>query len=58
LLETHEVDYEWHDIDEEPEHVDTVVRYAGKRKVPVIVFDDGTCLIEPADEELATKLGL
>jgi glutaredoxin len=58
LLEAHGVDYDWHDIDAEPEHLDTVIRYAGKRKVPVIVFVDGTCLVEPADEELAAKLGL
>ncbi|MCH7761144.1 FAD-dependent oxidoreductase [candidate division TA06 bacterium] len=30
----------------------------GKRKVPTIVFEDGSFLIEPSNEELAKKLGL
>lgn len=58
FLEEHGIGYEWCDIDTQDEHLDTVVRYAGKRKIPVIVFDDGSCLIEPSNEQLAQKLGV
>lgn len=58
LMEAHGVDYEWHEIDENENAMDTVIHYAGKRKIPVIVFDDGSHLVEPSDEELGAKLGL
>lgn len=29
----------------------------GMRRVPTIVFEDGTILVEPSDKELAKKLG-
>jgi mycoredoxin len=58
LMDRHGVDYEWRDIDEEPQNLEAVISYAGKRKIPVIVFEDGSCLVEPSDEELAAKLGV
>ena len=30
----------------------------GMRRVPTIVFEDGTILVEPSDKELAKKLGV
>jgi glutaredoxin len=58
LMDEHGVPYEWCDIDEDPKHLEAVISYAGKRKIPVIVFEDGSVLIEPSDEELASKLGV
>ena len=59
LLDAHHLDYDWVDLEEHPEHIDTVLdRNDGKRIIPTIVFDDGSHLAEPTDAELAEKLGI
>lgn len=53
------IEYEWIDIEENPEaakFVESVNR--GYRSVPTIVFPDGTILTEPSTAELMTRLGL
>jgi thioredoxin reductase (NADPH) len=59
FLAEQRVTYQWVDIDENAEglrHVEELQK--GGRTIPTIVFDDGTVLLEPTDEELARKLGL
>jgi len=53
------VRYNWVDIEGDEKAMRFVEGVnQGKRKVPTIVFEDGSFLIEPSNEELAKKLGL
>ena len=53
------VSYEWIDVDADPEGLAIVESLQnGGRTIPTVVFDDGTFLAEPSNEELASKLGL
>ncbi len=59
FLSEQRVPFEWHDIELEPEGVMVVEeRNNGNHTIPTIIFDDGTHLSEPSNEELADKLGL
>ena len=59
FLGEHRVPYEWIDIEEDREGLRFVERLQdGGRIIPTVVFDDGTHLLEPTNEELARKLGL
>jgi thioredoxin reductase (NADPH) len=59
FLAEHRVPYEWVDIDQDPDGLAYVERVqSGGRTIPTIAFPDGTHLIEPDNNELATKLGL
>lgn len=58
FLEEHGVDYEYIDLDASPEFLpDVTARNDGRRIIPTIIFEDGSHLAEPSDEELAAKLG-
>lgn len=53
------VPYVFVDIDRDPEGMAEVERVnEGKHIIPVIVFSDGSNLVEPSNTELAAKLGL
>lgn len=59
FLSEHRQPYQWIDIDAEPEGLHFVEQLQnGGRTIPTIVFPDGSHLVEPADDELARKLGL
>ena len=59
FLAKHRVEYEWVDIEQNPEARTYVERVNnGNRSVPTIVFADGSILVEPTNAELAAKLGL
>ena len=53
------VAYDWIDIDQEPAGAEIVrEKNQGKQIIPTIVFEDGSSLAEPSNDELAKKLGL
>ena len=53
------VPYEWIDIDQDPAGAEAVrEKNNGKQIIPTIVFEDGSFLVEPGNDELAAKLGL
>lgn len=55
----HRVYYSWVDVDRDAEalaHIEKLNN--GSRSVPTIVFPDGDIMVEPSNEELATKLEL
>jgi thioredoxin reductase (NADPH) len=53
------VKYEWIDIEENADGRKFVEDLqSGGRTIPTIVFDDGSYLLEPSNDELAQKLGL
>ena len=59
FLSEQRVPFTFIDLEEHPEENTTVERYNdGKRIIPTIVFPDGSILVEPSDEELASRLGL
>ena len=57
LLDSLDVKYEKIDIDKVPEVQDYIKeKQNGLRKIPHIVFGDGSFLVEPTDEELKNKI--
>src|SRR5438105_1563956 len=59
FLAEQRVDYDWIDIDKDPSGQDLVRRKNnGRQIIPTIVFEDGSSLAEPSNDELAGKLGL
>ena len=59
FLSEQRVPYEWVDIDEDKRAAELVrEKNGGKQIIPTIVFDDGSFLAEPENDELARKLGL
>lgn len=57
FLDENEVEYQYIDIeknDEARKYVEKVNK--GMRSVPTIVFEDGTVLVEPSNEELEAKV--
>lgn len=57
ILEESKTAYRWVDIDKDHEGEQFVIRTnRGNRSIPTIVFDDGTVLVEPSNEQLSTKL--
>lgn len=59
FLAEQRVPYRWVDIDADAEgRAEVERRQKGGRTIPTIVFGDGTQLLEPSNQELATKLGL
>lgn len=63
LLDEHGVEYEFRDIEVEPELAGVVIAYneqlglGPKRRIPVLLVGD-TVLSEPTDDELAQVLGI
>lgn len=53
------ISYDWVDI-EDDQDAEALVREKnnGKRIIPTIIFEDGSLLAEPSNDELAAKLGL
>ena len=59
FLRRKRIDFRWVDIDQDPEGREFVLEVnSGSRSVPTIVFPDGSILVEPSNDELATKLGI
>jgi thioredoxin reductase (NADPH) len=53
------IHYDYVDVDKDADALAYVVQVNnGKRKIPTIVFPDGSVLSEPSNAELAAKLGL
>ena len=59
FLNEQNIPFTWIDVDQDKE-AEAFVREKnnGKRIIPTIIFEDGSFLAEPSDEELANKLGL
>jgi thioredoxin reductase (NADPH) len=53
------VDFEWVDVEEDPDAVAFVRRQsAGKLTIPTVVLGDGVALVAPSPAELGAKLGI
>ncbi len=59
FLGEHQIPYQWVNIDDDTEAERFVMeRNGGKRIIPTIAFGDGSFLVQPTVEQLASKLGL
>jgi thioredoxin reductase (NADPH) len=59
VLGEHQIPYHWIDVDQDPEALQFVLEQnKGKRLIPMLVFPDGSFLVDPSNTELAAKLGL
>lgn len=58
LLEAVGVEYELKDVEQSAEFTEEAKEISGRTNIPVIVFKDGTHLVEPSDPELHAELKL
>ena len=59
FLGEHQMPYNWVDIEEDAEGEAFVIEAnQGKRRIPTLIFEDGSMLSAPSNAELAEKLGL
>jgi mycoredoxin len=58
LLDAEGVAYRWVDVEASEEAADAAIAVSGRSSIPVIVFPDGSHLVEPSDEALRTKLAV
>ena len=56
LLDGLGVDYDYVDVEVVVDGADRAKAISGRTQIPVIVFPDGTHLVEPTDAELSAKL--
>lgn len=57
LLDRRNIAYTWVDIEQDKNGEKFVVETnRGNRSIPTIVFEDGSILVEPSDDELAAKI--
>ncbi|GLI27663.1 NrdH-redoxin [Agromyces rhizosphaerae] len=56
LLDRLDVDYDYVDLEEEFDGAERAKAISGRTQIPVVVFPDGTHVVEPTDAELAAKL--
>lgn len=56
LLDELAVDYEYIDLESVADGADRAHAISGRTNIPVIVFPDGTHVVEPSDADLRTKL--
>ncbi|MBI2330992.1 MAG: thioredoxin family protein [Chloroflexi bacterium] len=59
FLNDQNIPFIWFNTDENKEAEELVIqKNNGERIIPTIIFEDGSFLAEPSDEELAYKLGI
>lgn len=56
LLDRVGADYDYIDLVAQPEQAERAEEISGRKNIPVIVFPDGTHLVEPSNDELIVKL--
>lgn len=56
VLDTEAVDYRWIDVDAIDGAAGEALAISGRTSIPLIVFPDGSHLVEPSDGALRTKL--
>jgi len=56
VLDESGVPYEYVDLEERPEQADVAESISGRKNIPVIVFPDGSHLVEPGNDELRAKI--
>jgi glutaredoxin len=58
FLDEHQIPYTWIDVDKDADASKLVENLnKGFRSVPTIIFPDGSMLVEPSSNQLASKFG-
>ena len=52
-LTAHDVSWEYRDIERDPEDLARAIEISGARSIPVVVWPDGSFLVEPSIKDLA-----
>lgn len=50
------VDYIHHDVENDVDAAARAIEISGRKNIPVLLFPDGTHLVEPSNKELEDKL--
>ncbi len=58
FLARHGVPYQWVDLEVHPEALSPAGTHGTDPRFPIVQFPDGSALVQPSPEEIATKLGL
>jgi len=56
LLEHYGVEFDYHDVDASESDRDRAIEISGLKKIPVLLFPDGSVLSEPSNPILNEKL--
>jgi glutaredoxin len=56
VLDADRVDYRYVDVEAVPDGADRAFAISGRTSIPVLVFPDGSHLVEPSDVALRAKL--
>lgn len=57
-LDAHHVPYTYVDVDADAAAKEMIETLTGAKSIPVIIFEDGSYLIEPSNAELGAKAGV
>jgi len=57
-LEAHGIPFTYINVDEDPAAKAMIEKLIGAKSIPVIIFDDGSYLIEPSNDALGEKVGI
>ena len=57
-LTAHGVPFTYVDVDADAEAKEMIETLTGAKSIPVIIFDDGSYLIEPSNDALGEKVGI
>ena len=58
LLDAEGVAYRWVDVEASKEAADEAMAISGRPSIPVVVFPDGSHVVEPSDATLRAKLAV
>jgi mycoredoxin len=58
LLDAEGVAYRWVDVEASQDAADEAMAISGRPSIPVIVFPDGSHLVEPSDEALQARISV
>lgn len=59
LLDRAEIPYRYVDVERDPAGETAVRRLqAGRRRIPTLLWPDGSFMVEPSDEQLAARLAI
>ena len=59
FMDGNNIIYDWTNVDEETQYKEYITELNdGEMRVPTIVFEDGSILVEPTNEELSEKFSV
>lgn len=58
LLKRLGIEHDYIDVEHDDAAREKSVELSGAERIPVVVFDDGTILVEPSDPQMRRQLGL